>query len=579
MSLDCLENNLRILYTVAHPQETMPELISNWSGSYLYIRGKGFGGRFWSLIYSLVYLFAGPGVQQNKFLSAIRHTRQLFIDFQKKASVHQADYLAALKERSLGGNVSEKRFHVLRGNLTKWQSATKQWFRFLKTKQSHFIVEKLNELCSDKTSLQPMFSNEVIKQAEHLRRFYRITAFEGLLKQPLPASLLFKIASSQKLNQTEKAKFKAFIRKLNKNTPSKMGIEVFGKAIRRLVEVFQTINNVSIENSANLTKLPMAFLLEGCELFLQEDKRHLNWRKSLRPGQALDCNGRKLIIGELLKSKKSAESDRNLVYTVANDETVVISIAPNRELHTLKREVNDQFSWALETPNYIDIEKSGRFALVERLPHSIAKYPWKSNCSKLLPEEQLIVNGVKKILEWFIDQEKSPTAFCAAEIMFGQLGYLKFSKAHFEGVIEYNTLIKFVDECANGNKWVYNALIKTIQAHTQEARITCSFYKAVVRHGLWPVNYDLVGIRAIHRIHPHHTDIFEQDFKLLEKVIQIKKSILGQLMLLHPTAKAKDLEEKVSKAILICYEKSNYIAFLPENFEQEVIATMSSSKI
>lgn len=566
MSLSCLEHNLRHLYAAVHCPQKKSDLIANWSGTHLYIRGVGFGGHFWSLIYALAPLLGFSKAKLTRVQIAVRHTQRLFLEAQQKATAAQVEYLAALKARSIGQMVPENCFHLARSELTKWQSATKQWNKFLKSRHGKQTVEWVNKQCLDQ---KPFYSPEQVKEITALNRFYKIIALEGKLQRPIPVDLLFKIASSQELTSIERKNFKHFVSKINKKTDRPIPIHLFEKVLRSLTEIFQSITNATSTNAhaTKLANLYMAFFKGRCKLISQEDEKHIEWRKSLKAMQELNCNGRTLILGEQIGIKQGLKADHNLIFTVKNDESIVISVGINRALHDLKKEFSDQFSWGLEPVHYIDVEKDGKFAIVERLAIDIAAFSWKSDRRILLEEEEMLVEPIRNLIEWFIEQEKMPTNFDAKDIMYSKEGYLKFIKAHPQGIFEYNTLIRFVRQVAHGNRWIYHYLITPLTRHPYAA-----MYKALVHNALSTEGYSVANLLAAHKIHPHHVDVLEQARLLHLQVGELKKSCLLKLTAQHPGVDVTSLSDQITQIILFSYMNGKFIAFLPANVEQEVYA-------
>ncbi len=584
MTFDYLENNLRRLSDLAYDQQMQDpahpqpsELVANWSGTYLYNPNQSYIGYFWSIVYNMTPYFGYPEAKQIKLQSAIKYTQELFFDLRKKALGAQINYTEVLKDTQIKDSLIETHFQKSRLTLIKWQSATCQWAQFLKTPESTRVVKWIKNQCEKDKSLSKLFfCLQFSKKTTSLRRFYKIITYETLLEEILPLSLFFKLASAQEPNYIEKRELKRIIRKLNKNKCN-VTIRTFDKALRRFIEVFENLNNnTNFTHKVSLEKLFTALHLKGCVMFSKEDEKLLEWGRSLKPGLEISCNGRKFILGEQLGRKSPLKNNGRIIFAIENNPSIVLSVGLNCSHHVLTKHIYEQQSCALRSAKYVDIDPKGRFAIIEKIGEYINHYTWKSLSPKILPKDRLRLDPIMKLLQWCIEQNKTPDNLHPKHITINQNGQLKCTKVFTEGTFKYNTIVQFIKDFAKGNQWVHNYLLRSILFYTEKMKSITTMYEHMVINGTQEVPIKPLDLLAAHRIDPHYTDVLKQVAVLFSQVVETKKSCFKKLTEKSPLTDSILITEKIRNAILLCYKKNNYIYSLPDHFEQEVMQAIAN---
>lgn len=563
-NLECLKGNLQTLYTAAHCSADEPMLIGDWSGTNLLLKGVGPVSWIWSQFYDKAPLLGYQNLEQEKKHAALLFTRSIFSEGQQLAITAQLDYQDSLQMLIRNEQVPDEKLRAARETLSAWHSATKEWTKFLKTQESQNITNWLNEHSQNVFQEPYFFSNEVLEESARLRRFYKIIAVDGHLQMTF-APLLFKAACSQPLEKKEKKNLQALSLKIDSQSDS-LGVQTFDKALQVLNDFFKNENP-----AASLVAMKMALINAKCNIFFQKDVNYFDWRNALQPESTVFWGNRQLTLGEQLGEEKDPKEDRNRVFTVVGDTSIVLSFGVNRALHDLRMEMRKKCSWALKSVKCLDVDVKGRFAVIRRLMDPVADIQWKSQ-KKLVSEDLAIVTPIANLVGCFLQQNKMFIDFSADNIMFNEKGRLTYLKLPLEGPLKFNELVRFVIRCAQENLVIYKFMIARIKDHPYAV-----FYEKMVENALKNVPDDPSIFAASLNTLPFFRNtvftqsIFEQGSSLREQIIDLKEECLGKINESYQVGQRKDLPDLVSKAILTCYRSGAYIGLLPDTFNEDVM--------
>lgn len=139
--LDVMRSNLQEIYTVAHrPLTDSPTLIANLSGTRVYDTSRCWG-RFWRIIYSIVWLFAGDSLRIRKLQNALYKTHEIFREHHVKIKHYIDQYDKYLKRAITGRSVKEDECAVIRSAITNWNDSTRPFLKFINRKGIGVILD------------------------------------------------------------------------------------------------------------------------------------------------------------------------------------------------------------------------------------------------------------------------------------------------------------------------------------------------------------------------------------------------------------------------------------------------------
>lgn len=568
LNLECLKDNLQILYVAApHCTKEKSPVIANWGGTNLLIKNVGLTGWCWTQVFEKSSWAGYEGIDREKLRAALLLTHQTFSEEQKRAVDAQLVYIKSLQRLIRNEQVPPETFRASRETLCAWHSATSEWTKFLKTKESRGIKNWLNELSKIEFQKPHFFAHKVLKVSAQLRRFFKIIALDGYV-QMLFAPLLFKTACSQPLNKNEKKDLNALSHKINKHSES-MGVRTFEKALIILNDLFKQENL-----KASLVEMKMALIYAKCEIFFQKDVKYFCWRNTLKPGSTVFWGERELTLGEQLGVPIQPRKDRNRVFAVVEDASIVLSFGVNQALYDLRMEMRKTYSWGLKSVKCLDVGAERRFAVIKRLMDPIVAIKWESQ-EKLVQKDLAIATPIANLVDCFLKQNKMFVNFSADQIMFNKKGRLTYLKVPLEGHLNFNGLVEFVIQCSQGNPVIYQFMIARIKEHPYAV-----FYEKMVENALTSKPEDPSNFAAVLNTRPFFREvgftqsIFNQGSSLHDQIIELKEECLEEIKETCYLGQKKNLPGIVSKAILTCYQNGSYIGILPDDFDDEVIISI-----
>ncbi|MBA3239317.1 MAG: hypothetical protein H0T62_13370 [Parachlamydiaceae bacterium] len=563
-NLQYLKGNLQTLYAAAHYPTEEPMLSADWSGANLLLKGVGLTGWFFSQVYEKSARIGFENPEQEKIQAALLFTRTIFSQEQELAIAAQMDYQALLQLSIRDVQVPHERMRDARETLTAWHSSTNEWTKFLKSKDSKEIRVWLNTFSEELLEEPRFFSREALNKSAQLRQFFKIITVEGCLEMPF-APLLFKAACSQPLEDNDLKNLKVLRHKIDKHREM-IGVRNFEKALKSLNEIFKSEDVVS-----SLVSMKMALIDAKCEIFFQRDEKHFIWRNTLTQGMSVQWGERELTLGEQLGEKIEPEKDRNRVFEVVDDDSIVLSFGVNRALHDLRVNMRKKFSWALKSVKCVDVEAKGRFAVIKRLKDPITHIKWQSQ-TKLVEKDVAIATPIANLVACLLQRNKMFVDLSADDIMFNEKGRLTYLKLPLEGPLNFNSLVSFTIKCANENPLVYKFLITKLKEHPYAV-----FYEKMVENALKKIPDTASNYAAVLNTTPFFRNfaftkhIFDLGKSLHDKIKDLKKSCLEEIRSSHSIGQRKDVPDIIANAILICYRDGGHIGLLPENFALEVL--------
>lgn len=567
MSLGLLTDNLVELYVEGHRIRDVenPQMVANLRGTHLYVEASWMG-KVWKWFYKIaaclkIFRPEFADLKERKLLAAIQYTHDLFHRHFQEALAAQTTYQKAIEERFHLRSINEGNVHEARATIKNWHAATSHWFDFIKNKESEGIKEWIDQTLI-RTHAQKPFILTHAKVSDFFSNTYKMVALEGYLQGPLPVEVLLKLACDQPLDKIEKETAQAFVRKMNKLKKT-FSVKDFDDILESLVDCYKKDAKENVQLNPDLATLELALTNRGCRIFLQKDKEHLLWRDTLKPKKAFIHKGRVLTLGEPIGKKENPELDRNVVFNVAEDDKIVLVFGINRAICGIKDKIAEKLSWGLKSVRPIDMDEQRRFAIMPKCQDPLKYIKWKSVCSHLTKDDLNLAMPMKKLLEWFVGQNKSPFNFSSEDLIFSAEGRIECLKATLEGPFNFNELVKYAINCANGNESIYNFISEPLKEHKY-----AKYYSEIVLKSLLDKPDNAGKIAQVYEI--YLSDIVNQGKILQKQIIALKKKAERLLKRINGNGE-NSFSKEIDKAILSSYQKQNYFGILPENFEAKVL--------
>lgn len=431
--------------------------------------------------------------------------------------------------------------------------------------------------------------------AKWVGKYARIIALEGISNKELPYVLLKWFCENFTCEQDaydnpEKMKELADLLRRFERADSNFKIDYLHKGLNALVlhlrafhrfhpllpepslvSLEDAFHQVSIRNIKedveNGTRPPE--VLNSGGVFFENDRAHLEWRASLRPGHKLKLEERVIVLGEQL-GRNSFTEDRYLVFNIEGDEDNLVLIAPNKAVIGLIERYSDPKA---EVPSYQirHVERNGLFAIIERL------YPPRCfwNLENGSGPDYLSLAPFIEYFKRCIQRNKMLADFRLRDLMFNKKGELRSLTRGTETSLNIKSLDDVFYEIAAGNAEVYLYLLKATGLPTVRVN---KFYMAMMRNALSGIKVNFYSSAALDNI--VEPDVIDHCAKLSQEAIQLRDELKRVLEQKYVLSDPKRVLTILDESILIAYEKSQAFGrFLPSLKQQIEQMVCSKTKL
>jgi hypothetical protein len=466
MSLELLGSNLREIFVAIHDDNSQElDLVPNGFGTRLYHVSEGWG-RLWKWFFNIIELFIGEGFEKEKLQEALEKTHTIFKKEVSSIQEHIKNYNSYL-QAIIDGNMVKESYHDVCHSITNWYRETAVFTSLAQRKEN----EKLSKLFQQHYNMEE-FPFSCTYDEQELQKIQKIIDLEGLFQKPLPLFILKKLATAQEITESESQKLQSWIAKINKN--DRIDLEIFHEGLRACVDCFSTK-----QPPADLSILELALADRKCELFDRPDQAHMRWRKSLKSGDNIQCNGKQIKIGDPVGAKFT-ELDRHIIFTVEDDPQEIIVIGINKAVLSLEYRIMQDKCAGTYFPNYIDVDAQGICARVERLKRSLDRVVWVGSDS-LDPTDKNTAEPIANLMKYWIKNKITLQDMSLKNFMFSNDDILKYAKINFPVDIDYIALEDFVLACSKGNLAIFLYLVKNSTLNLQTYR---QLYTCMMQHAL-----------------------------------------------------------------------------------------------
>ncbi|MFQ5729956.1 MAG: hypothetical protein ACE5GN_06315 [Waddliaceae bacterium] len=561
MSLNALGSNLREIYdTVNDSKNVTAELVPNPFGTRVYNTSKGWG-RLWRWFFKITDTLFGKSFKLRKLRQAMLKTQKIFREHLPSIRKNIKTYQTYLQKKSAGYPVEEKNFHKARRSITTWNHATVPFLEFVRNGGNEKLSKLFKTYYPSNSGKSPFLCDQ---EMGPLKELQKIINLEGYLHEPLPLPILEKLATGKIITDSDKKALALWIDKLHK-LKAKIHIGPFHDAMAALVNHLATLQ---YPEPPSLASLELALVDHRLTLFRQKDPKHIKWRNTLQPGDHLTCNGKEILLGEPI-GKKFFDKDNNLVFGIKDNPDKVVYIGINRAVLGLKEKISKENSGGIPNARFLEIDKEGRFALMERLQEPLERYPWKTNANWLHHEDRDIATPLANLVKWMVQNKVTPQNFSPKHLMFDTKGRLRYAKICIPGNFDYTVLEDFLFACANGNRTVFCSLMSDSYLHVHPYQ---KFYEKMLKHALEGNKKKAATVAALDKI--SDPKIVDRGEALHQEVLKLKESCCRKIYEKFRVSDTETLVKTVKEEIFGFYYHTHASGILWPTIEEEVIASV-----
>jgi hypothetical protein len=412
---------------------------------------------------------------------------------------------------------------------------------------------------------------------------------EGVMQLPIPVTLFAKLGDPQGLTVNENKRLNQWVEALN-NCQKAISSMLFSSVLTEVMSV------IKLQGSSSLTLPDLVDSLEkrGCLHIHQEDGAHVDWRDKLKKGDAIDCNGVHLILGELLSlSSDDTSTDTFKIFAIQNYPDYVVKIAHNRFLLLLedKRASNEKDHWGVRLVETVTdlkdfengtvvsgIDSMGRCTVLERLKSTFASYDWTSDGFKLTQEDEkpalVFANHIFCMSQW----KATPLNLSLEHLMWDEKGVLKTTRLLKKGPSNYNDLEELCEKAVKGNFYVLWFLVKVSKLSEHPMAI---YYRNAVENTLRTGEIDTIG-RPLPLA--HRQDIYTERVKeLCQEAQQLRERCFSKVRAAlrkkgqYSYLQEEQLKSEIADKLLEFYRALPTPGILSPTLESQTVASFSKN--
>lgn len=605
--LSLLSHNFPVLLSVEKPEKDEPpfDLIANPSGTYLHKTSEGWG-RFWRVLYAIIWLFAGDSFKLRKVQEALQKTCEVYKEQLPHIAKYVQQYETYLKKACKGFNLKEDQVTEIRSSLTEWNDTTLPFLLLIRRKQHEKINDIFQHHFGKDGDLKTLFNTDILKQCIKIQH---IIDLEGTFQGPLPLEALARICTGsqeeRKLYEENRRQITAFVKKAN-SLADTIGVRLFHRTLRDLMTYIE-------DDEKNLARLEMTLLDwdgkggGGCKIFNQPDEEHIRWASQLKPGDTLICKsegdpkGSEIILAEQI-GKKPDGVDKNLFFGIQGQPDRAVWIAPNEASLQMKHWIRSEYvidnddetkpaeaennvqkadkdvdaepPIARLTPvNFYEIEKNGKFAIVERLKKPLDQITWKStDPNRIARDDQRRCGPICEIIRDMVNTESTPVPLESKYLMFDRQNQLRSTKMLQKSkVFNFNAVENnLVIALSKGNLAVYRHIMRDSGMTNHRY---AEFYRRVVKNAVSDEVKEVKDEKTFPFGKGVPNSIRERGQTLCDDVVQLKKQCLEKLH--EQNFNAENINKVIGKAIMKAYNNAACGGVLWPTLIDDVVAIVT----
>lgn len=563
MPLGLLKSNLQEIDSTARHNGIL--IASGW-GTRVYEASKGWG-KLWHWFYNIAELFGAKQFRNSALVKAMQKTHTLFAQEQKAIEGHAVQYKEYLGALRRGEKASSSKVRQARGEITSWNEGVRPFLERVH-RDADLALLKLFE---KHYGAKPPFTWKKI--SDELHNLQRVIDLESLFHTQLPLKVLAKLSikeglskwETKDLEQRETKDLDRWMKKFNKSSEER--IRPIHKALIAFVK--------HLGGKADLLELELELILRGCQLFTHADPKHTAFRDSLKEGDTLSCNGKKVVLGPELGGKRGGKENHQVVFAVQGDDSRVVVIGNNQASVGLRKILSERQGILFHTPDVYDLDVTKGIALMERLEEPLKDYDWSSDKRGLNPVDKNVIDPITNVIRWLVDNQRTPHNFAIESLMYTKKDekgerLLKCLKVPLEAEFDYNAIEAFAFSVARGNLqvWKYmmeaSGMLLPINLKSKASPFAV-FYKDVFRRALKGDETPMETVATTRKV--AFKSIVERGKVFYDEVVKVKEECCR--------ASGAD-EVKVKKVMIKLYEDMFLISTLWPDFTERVIKELNA---
>lgn len=551
-------------------------LVAGFCGDRVYDSSCGWG-RFLRWIYCFISCFDGGSLKQRNLKQALEKTHQKFIELQaglEKSVKTIHDWMAKNGEKVTEGDVL-----VARHAITNWNEV-RPFLSLVKkcaAKKDESIARLFDKVLGSgspqgdhevKNGKEQKAATELFRESEVVKKAalcQPIIDLENQLGAPMPfsaLSILITTNNESELKEGHRKALETWVWHVQKHADH-IYIDLFRKALVNFVRIaigekfFEVPEEerhargiasrvtyaMDILRTFNTDKHPTSL----SSFFAKKDPEHMRWRDSLEPGSKIEYSEGTLTVVEQI-GNLGKKDDQNVYFAVKEKPDQLVWICFNRVMLGLKYQMHGKFcdEMAIREPilagraTYVtvirgctihEVDAQGRFILIDRLQTPLSGIQWKEKQSK---EEGVLLEWLTKELSLLLKREGDmiPRYLTPKHIMLDKGGVMRFWKITDLVPWDFDMILKFAQDVANGNLAIYQRLVGT--SGVADHKIA-RFYQEVLEANLKGEAFDAAGLASRRNFSERTIAKRAEEFAkaILELKAQCKKLVLDELKRRH----------------------------------------------
>lgn len=382
---------------------------------------------------------------------------------------------------------------------------------------------------------------------------------EGIIQQPIPVALFAKLDDPDQLTVEEIRTLRLWLQTLNECHKS-ISLKLLSVVLNDVMTV------IHLQGSSSLTLQDLLCWLDkqGCDPLHREDPAHLHWRDGLESGDAVMCNGKELVLGNLLSAQKSID-DEFKVFEIDNYPDYVVKIANNRfrlliedmqgqnaDAHWLIRPVEKVANLEADDtkPSVDGLDREGRCVVLEKLHSPVSDIEWTSDAAELTDEDEkcalVLANHFFCMQTWRANAEN----ISHQHLMFDSNGVLKSTRLLKKGPPNYNEWEMHCAEAAKDNPHVLAFLMSVSKLSEHKVGL---YYREAVEKTLKTgekIDFLSLPLPMDHRLLEYDAHVKQLCSKALDLIESCLKHVKTVIARLHKDKKySKELEDDLRKKV------------------------------
>ncbi len=560
---NALKDNLCEIYVGLEKQKF--ELIPSPIGKRIYFSEAGIG-IICTLFFRIFNFFMGPDFQINKMKQALASTESFFSSSLKEAvsSIDQFEK-ALVNKIEMQKKAGKKEYKKLSWNITDWNNGTK-YFTSDTSSKKEMLHKLFNRFYPGKDCALSV-PKEISKK---FKKIQRIIDLETCLETPAPFSSLRKLAEQKELSAEDEKIIDTWITTATEKK-SKINVAKFHQGLACLITHISEKHTTAAMVQPDLARLETELARRNLKIFNQPDPKVHALRKDHKPGSEVKCNDKVYILDKEIPSKKTKDNN-NQVFTLQNDPDHVLIFGTNTAILATKKFVADEVGSCMQSAEWKEVDKKGVCALVEKLGTPLSEIKW-SDKKKISPDDIKNLDPICKLVDWWIEQNKTPRNLNINTIRFSKEGVIKSTIPMLAGEFNFPVVVNFFQQCAKNNPAAFKYLMNR---STILKQIYVKYYNQIVEETFKEKPSDPEDVAASLMFKITDPNIISEAKCLRKNIKKLQKKIMASLLKKYEIEDPLKISVSSIKHFLRLYRFDQSICFIWNDMKKRIIKEIVS---